>query len=57
VWWLLESDNAFVAIPQGAPGEEKLIERLQQLPHFDNDAMSNAMRSTSNQRFICWSKI
>jgi hypothetical protein len=57
VWWLLESDNAFVAIPQGATGEEKLIERLQQLPHFDNDAMSNAMRSTSNQRFICWSKI
>ncbi len=42
------------AVPQGADGTNRLLERLQQLPGFDNDALSSAMGCTSDNRFVCW---
>jgi len=44
------------AIPQGATGTQKLVERLQALPGFENDALIRAMGCTDNNRFLCWQK-
>lgn len=57
VWWLLKGDEALVVIPQGATGERELIDHLQRLPNFNNNAMIDAMCCTSNRRFLCWEKI
>ena len=40
-------------VPQGAMPDQ-LLERLQQLPGFDNAALIQAMSSTDNAEFICW---
>ena len=44
------------AIPQGAGGSQKLVERLQALAGFDHEAVIRAMGCTSNARFVCWRK-
>jgi hypothetical protein len=44
------------AVPQSADGTNQLLERLQQLPGFDNEAVIRAMGSTSNARFVCWKR-
>jgi hypothetical protein len=54
VWWALKSDAGIVAIPQGATGEDKLLEALQRLPRFSNDTVISAMGCTSNRVFLCW---
>jgi hypothetical protein len=43
------------AIPQMV-GTEALLEHLQTLPGFDNDAVIAAMQSTENQLFLCWER-
>jgi len=44
------------AAPQSSDGSKQLLERLQQLPGFDNDAVIKAMGSTSNAKFVCWKR-
>jgi hypothetical protein len=44
------------AVPQSSDGSKRLLERLQQLPGFDNEAVIKAMGSTSNGKFICWKR-
>jgi hypothetical protein len=56
VMWLLLGEKSSCTVPLGATGEDELIERLQLLSGFDNEAMIEAMSSTSNGRFICWEK-
>ena len=56
VWWVLRSAHSICSYPQGATGEEEMIPKYPSLPGFDNDALIKAMRSTSNQQFICWSR-
>src|SRR5262245_9150719 len=41
-------------VPQGAPESGELLERLQRLPGFDNEAFIRAMSSTDDERFVCW---
>jgi len=55
-FWVLTSDTTQCTIAQGAKGESMLLERLQSLPEFDNEALISAMESTSNERFLCWNK-
>lgn len=43
-------------VPQGAEGCEDLLERLQKLPGFDNEAVIKAMGSASNAKFVCWKR-
>ncbi len=43
-------------VPQGAEGCKRLLERLQKLPGFDNEAVIKAMGSTSNAKFVCWKR-
>ncbi len=41
-------------VPQGAPESTQLLERLQRLPGFDNEAVIRAMSSTEDAIFVCW---
>jgi hypothetical protein len=41
-------------VPQGAPESTALLERLQRLPGFDNEALVRAMGNTEEARFVCW---
>ena len=44
------------AVPQSSDGCDRLLERLQQLPGFDNEALIKAMGSSSNAKFVCWKR-
>lgn len=46
------SDGTGCAIPE--EGAQALLERLQQLPGFDNEAVILACQSTEEARFVCW---
>jgi hypothetical protein len=50
------TENQELRIPQGAVGTDRLVERLQALPKFQNEEMIKAMTSTANNHFICWKK-
>ena len=56
VFWVLHGTTGGCAVPQGATGDRELLERLQRLPGFDNDAFIRAMGCTENARFACWQK-
>jgi hypothetical protein len=58
VFFLLIAANgkSGCAIPQSSDGSKQLLERLQQLPGFDNAAVIKAMGSTSNGKFVCWKR-
>ena len=56
VFWQLAGKRSGCVIPLGAIGEDALIRRLQALPGFSNEAMIEAMGSTSNQTFVCWKR-
>jgi hypothetical protein len=53
-FWLLVGDEGGCAIPWGATGEPELIERLQQLPGFSNEAVIGAATDTGDARRTCW---
>jgi len=56
VWWLLfgSGGQLICAFPQGATGEQAAVDYFLQLPSFDHDRMTEAMRSTSNAVFPVW---
>lgn len=56
VWWLLfgVNDQLVCAYPQGATGEQAVIDLLMALPSFDHSEMSRAMCSTGNATFPVW---
>ena len=56
VFWILvgTSTHSGCVIPQGATGDTALLERLQKLPGFDNEAFIGSMSSTDDQKFLCW---
>jgi hypothetical protein len=58
VWWLLSGpgDRVAVAFPQGATGEQVVVDRLTGLPGFDLSRMMDAMRSTDNAVFPVWKR-
>jgi hypothetical protein len=49
-------DQSGCAVPQSADGAEALLQRLQQLPGFNNEAVIEAMSSTANATFVCWKR-
>ena len=55
-YMLLSISQKGCAIPQGAEGNEALLSRLQLLPNFDNEALIDAMGSTTNRNFRLWKK-
>lgn len=56
VFWLLGTKDGSLRIPQGAQGEMEFLQRLQQLPGFNNEALISAMGSASNNLFVCWQR-
>jgi hypothetical protein len=56
VFWYLVGEQGGCLVPLGATGENAMIERLQALPGFDNEALIEAMSSSSNRKFVCWQK-
>jgi hypothetical protein len=58
VFWLLVGcdGKSGCAVPQCAEGSKELLEVLQKLPGFDNEAVIEAMGSTSNAKFTCWKR-
>lgn len=56
VFWILVGTSGGCVIPQGATGESVLLERLQKLPGFDNEALIQAMGSTDDRKFLCWER-
>ena len=55
-WWILEGSKAIVHVPQGATGEDELVDLLQALPDFNNEEMAKAMCCATNAEFLCWQK-
>jgi hypothetical protein len=51
---LAGQDGTGCVVPQGAPESTQLLERLQRLPGFDNQAIIRAMSSTEDATFVCW---
>src|SRR5688572_17793359 len=56
VFFILTARGIHLSVPQGATGDDKLIERLQQLPGFDNQALIDAMCCTDDRVSTCWSR-
>lgn len=56
VFWVLHGSEVGCVVPVGATGERELLQRLQLLPGFRNEAVIEAMSSTDNRRFLCWQK-
>lgn len=56
VFWVLHGDTSGCLIPNGATGEQAMIERFQKLPKFDDRMVIKAMGSTSNNSFLVWEK-
>lgn len=55
VWHLLgRAAGITLSIPQSAENFSPLLERLQSLPGFDNEAVIEAMGSTALNAFLCW---
>lgn len=54
VFWVLRSSERATRVPQGATGADCLLECLQQLPGFDNEAFIAAMASTEEAAFKVW---
>jgi hypothetical protein len=55
-FWLLDGKTGGCAIPWGASGERELLERLQQLPGFDNGAVIAAATDVTDARRTCWER-
>ena len=58
VWWLMYgADGALAcAFPQGATGEQAVLDYLFALPGFNDSEASRAMGSTSEATFIVWQR-
>ena len=53
VFFVLVGREGGCVVPQGA-APAGLLERLQALPGFNNEALIEAMQSTGENDFICW---
>jgi hypothetical protein len=56
VFWVLGGGDSGCVVPSEADGMSTLLERLQRLPGFDNNAVINAMSCVEKQNFICWKR-
>jgi hypothetical protein len=55
-FWLLHGNSGGCAIPHGASGEKELTALLSVLPGFDHEAFIQAMASTEEAVFTCWTR-
>jgi hypothetical protein len=55
-WRLHRSNGTVLTVGSETAGIDLLLERLQRLPGFDNEAVVAASASTENAVFPCWSR-
>ncbi len=55
VFWLLGGSGGAGVVVPSEQVPEGLMQRLQELPGFDNEALINAMTCTEDRVFPCWS--
>jgi hypothetical protein len=55
-WELRGGDGSTLTIGPQIAGVAGLVERLQRLPEFDNEAVVAASASTAEARFTCWAR-
>ena len=53
---LIGADGTGCVVPQEDPHSGALLNRLQELPGFDNGKVIEAMGCVENARFVCWKK-
>ena len=53
-WVLVGDGGSEIVIAQEVEGSDALLERLQQLPDFDHQAVIDASYCTTNNKFLCW---
>jgi hypothetical protein len=55
-FWILVGRNAEsgCVVPGEAVGCDRLLEKLQKLPGFDNQAVIRASQCVEEQSFLCW---
>lgn len=56
VFFVLKTATRNYVIPQQAAVAGQILEHLQQLPNFNNEAVIEAMGCTDNQDFLCWER-
>ena len=56
VFFVLYGSDGGCVVPQGAPQSDALLERLQDLSGFDNEAVVRAMGCARNNEFLCWER-
>jgi len=56
VFWLLKGSVSGCIVPLGAAGADAMLQKLQALPGFDNEAVVQAMSSATSNRFVCWQR-
>jgi hypothetical protein len=54
--WVLLGAPGGCAVASSAVGASELLARLQALPGFNNEAVIQAMGSTSHAQFVCWTR-
>ncbi len=54
VFWVLRGEDRECVVPNGVEGCQELMQRLQELPGFNSQAVIDAMCCTSNARFFAW---
>ena len=55
-WVLAGADGTELRIPSQAQGMARLLERLQQLPGFDHNAVMEAVTCSDDQGVVCWQR-
>jgi hypothetical protein len=56
VFWVLGGDESGCVVPSEAEGMSELLERLQRLPGFENQAVIEAMSCAENRTHLCWNR-
>jgi hypothetical protein len=56
VWFVLisSSSNSRYPFPQGATGEQAILDFLFKFPNFDFESFNSAMSCVEVQQFLCW---
>lgn len=56
LFWVLVGREGGCVVPSEAQGCDRLLERLQSLPGFDNQAAIQASLCVEDRSFLCWER-
>jgi hypothetical protein len=53
-YWVLEDDDGGCVVPSSSASASALLDRLQELPGFDDGAVMDAILAGTPGAFVCW---